>query len=51
MNTFLIRTIKEGELDELIRLIEEHTAYEKATYDNTQKKPGYTISYFKPIAS
>ena len=48
MTNFLIRTIKEHELDDLIRLIEEHTAYEKAAYDSTGKKSRLHDQLFKP---
>ncbi|MBB5637240.1 L-amino acid N-acyltransferase YncA [Pedobacter cryoconitis] len=47
MNNFIIRTIKENELDDLIRLIEEHTAYEKAAYDSTGKKERLHVQLFQ----
>jgi len=38
MSNYLIREIKENDLNELMLLIEEHTAYEQADYSNDGKK-------------
>ncbi|WP_259066062.1 GNAT family N-acetyltransferase [Mucilaginibacter sp. X4EP1] len=38
MSNYLIREIKENDLDELMLLIEEHTAFEQAYYSSEGKK-------------
>ncbi|TWJ03279.1 L-amino acid N-acyltransferase YncA [Mucilaginibacter frigoritolerans] len=38
MSNYLIREIQENDLDELMLLIEEHTAYEQAVYNGVGKK-------------
>jgi ribosomal protein S18 acetylase RimI-like enzyme len=38
MNNYLIREIQKNDLDELMLLIEEHTAYEQADYNGEGKK-------------
>ncbi|MFI5137008.1 MAG: GNAT family N-acetyltransferase [Sphingobacteriales bacterium] len=47
MKTYLIRRIKETEINDLMLLIEEHTAYEKAEYSSKGKKERLSAELFK----
>ncbi len=47
MDLYTIREIKLRELDDLMLLIEEHTAFEKADYNSDGKKDRLGIELFK----
>src|ERR1700722_2716805 len=47
MNLYLIREIKEDELDDLIPLLEEHAIYERAEYNRKDKRERLAAELFK----
>jgi GNAT superfamily N-acetyltransferase len=47
MSTYLIREIKENELDDLIPLFEEHAIYEQAEYNRAGKRERLAAELFK----
>ncbi len=47
MSKYLIREIKENDLNELMLLIEEHTAYEQAAYNGEGKKERLEAELFR----
>lgn len=47
MSNYLIREIQENDLDELMLLIEEHTAYEQAAYNGEGKKDQLQTELFR----
>ena len=47
MNKYLIRKIEKTDLDDLMLLIEEHTAYEQADYNSDGKKERLSEVLFK----
>lgn len=50
MSNYLIREIKESDLDELMLLIEEHTVFEQADYNSEGKKERLQKELFKADA-